>query len=530
MPVWPKRFYTFGVSLKTAATEWKLRQKRTAVPAQERAFRALTPRLAASSHWRRAGIEAGMAYEQFRARVPLHRHEHLASAIDRMTRGEADVLWPGRCTLFAQTAGTSTGVPRRLPLTEPMMAHVRRAGYDTALYYTVRAKNAAAFRGRQLLFGSPPVLTPLNNGSSHPAYVGELSGIAALNLPTWAERHLYEPGVQAAKHETWETRLEAIALRAAQHDITLVAGFPTWLLELAQALLKRVHTGSARAASLHNVWPNLECCVHTGLPVGPYLEQLRAVLGPKIVFHELYAATEACIAAQDGDARHGLRLMADLGVFFEFLPMAEFDEARLEQLGPRALPLAAVKPNVDYALILTTPGGLARYVLGDVVRFTSVAPHRLIYVGGTQLRLNAFGEQVVEKEVTDLLAGLCQRHAWSLVNFHVAPRSLGTQLTGQQRGQHEWWVELKPGTVATPTGPQIAAALDPELQRINATYAARRRAGVLDAPVVRLVMPGVFEHWLRYHRQWGGQHKVARCRSDRTIADELAQITNFAAD
>ena len=197
---------------------------------------------------------------------------------------------------------------------------------------------------------------------------------------------------------------------------------------------------------------------------------------------------------------------------------------------PAKVPLSGVKPNTDYALVLTTPGGLARYVLEDVVRFVSTEPPRLLYVGRTTLRLNSFGEQVMEKELTDALAAVCTRQKWSLVNFHVAPLPPGKTTTGPVRGRHEWWIELKPGTIATPIGPQIAAELEIELTRANPTYAARRRGNVLDGPVVRLVMPGVFEHWLRYQGRWGGQHKLPRCRSDRLIADELAQITNFAQD
>lgn len=530
MPVWPKSFYTFGVNLRTAATEWKLRRPSQAVAQQERTRLNLTRRLAATSHWKAAGVEAGMAYDQWRSRVPLQAYSGIAPAIQRMVRGEADVLWPGRCALFAYTAGTTSGIPHVMPVTEEMMAHVRRAGFDAALYYTVRARHAGVFRGRHLFFGSPPTLLPMENDSGHKAFAGELSGIAALNLPAWAERHLYEPGVAVAAEVEWPARLEAIVARTAMRDMSLIAGLPNWLLLLAHVLRERCSRGKVRHTSLQSLWPNLECCMLSGLPPTPYLEQLRAVLGPSIVFHELYAATEACIATQDREARLGLRLMADTGIFFEFLPMAEHDPARLEQLGGRALPLADVKPDVDYAIVLTTPGGLARYVLGDIVRFTSIRPPRLIYVGRTALRCDAFAERVNERELTEALTVVCQRRDWLIVNFHVAPRFSDRSLTGQPRGHHEWWVELKPGTVATPTGPLMAGELEIELQRTNETYAARRKAGVMDPPVVRLVMPGVFEHWLRFRRQWGGQHKVPRCRSDRLIADELAQITHFAVD
>ena len=531
MPVWPKSLYTFGLSLKTAATEWKLRQRRAAPSAQQRTLAALTARLASASYWRDAGVEAGMPHARFQSRVSLQTLESLAPAIDRMKRGESDVLWPGRCALFAQTSGTTTGQPRSLPVTEEMLAHFRRASLDALLYYTVRVKHAGVFRGRHMIFGGSTALAPIAEAAPHVAYAGVLNGILAVNLPAWAEKHLYEPGAGIAKLADGEAKLDAIVTRVCQCDISLLAGTPHGLLHLAAELHERCANGGKRLPHLQTLWPNLECLVHTGLSIGPYSNELRASLGPAVKFHEVYAAAEGFIATQDSDTPGaGLRLMADFGVFFEFLPMTDFDTGRLDQMGARAVPLAAVKTGVDYALVLTTPAGLARVVIGDIVRFVSTEPPRLIHVGRTALRLNAFGERVTEKELSDALVAVCARHAWSITDFHVAPLHATGSLTGQNRGRHEWWIELKPGTVATPIGPQIAAELEVELQRSNHDYAARRKSGVIEPPTVRLVMPGVFEHWQRYQGRWGGHHKPNRCRNDRVIADELAQITNFSRD
>jgi hypothetical protein len=277
------------------------------------------------------------------------------------------------------------------------------------------------------------------------------------------------------------------------------------------------------------LWPNLECLIHGGVPITPFTNELRTALGPKVNFHEVYPASEGFIAAQDADSESGLRLMTNAGLFVEFLPMAEFDEARLSALGPRAIPLEDVKTGVDYALVLTTPAGLARYVIGDIVRFIATSPPRLIYVGRTQLQLSAFGEHVIEKEVTDSLQAVCLGHGWQIVNFHVAPM-FANSLTGEKRGRHEWWVELKPGMTKTPTGPLIAEGVDRELQVRNDDYEAKRKGGGLEKPVVRLVMPGIFEQWLRQHGKWGGQNKTPRCRSDRKIADELAALTQFTTE
>jgi hypothetical protein len=530
MPVWPKSFYTFGVNLMTAATEWRLHRRTSAVEPQREALSQLTQRLATTSHWRALGVEAGLPYATFRTRVPLQTFEQLEPAIERMKRGEAAVLWPGRCDLFTVSAGTSTGRPKTLPLTPDLLEHFRRSGFDALLYQTVRARHARAFNGRHLLCGAAAELTPVSRNGDPGALAGELSGIAALRLPAWAEKHYYEPGVSIGRIADWDARIEAIATHRVSHPITVLAGLPNWMVQVAQVLRERLAGGRGPAKPLQAYWPQLECLVHGGIPLAPYADELQTLLGPKVQFHEVYAASEAFIATQDGEGSRGLRLMPDEGVFFEFLPMTEFDPARLAQLGPKAIPLAEVKTGIDYVVIVTTPGGLARYVLGDVVRFLSTKPARLIYVGGTTLRLHAFGEHVTEVEVTDALANLCRKRGWTIVQFHVAPRLEQAQPGSNALGRHEWWVELRPGTMATPTGPNLATDLDAELRRTNASYAAVRQSGALQAPYVRLVMPGVFEQWLRHHRKWGGQHKIARCRNDRLIADGLAKITNFAAD
>ncbi|MSU51601.1 MAG: hypothetical protein EXS37_21350 [Opitutus sp.] len=384
MPIWPKNFYTFGVNLQSAATEWKLRKKRSGPAAQDRALAALTPRLAATAFWREAGVEAGMPYARFQTKVPLQTHEQLSPAIERMRRGESDVLWPGRCALFAQSSGTTTGLPKSLPVTEEMLRHFRRASLDALLYYTVRVKNAGAFRGRHLILGGSTALTPIAEAAPHEAYAGELSGIVAVNLPDWADKHLYEPGAAAAKLTDWEEKLDAIVARTCLCDISLMAGIPPWIIQLADELHERCANGGNHLKTLQTLWPNLECLVHTGVPIAPFAAELRNALGPTVNFHEVYAASEGFIATQDTEVRAaGLRLMADLGVFFEFLPMSDFDSGRLSQLGAKAVPLAGVKTGIDYALVLTTPAGLARVVIGDVVRFVSKEPARLFHVGDT---------------------------------------------------------------------------------------------------------------------------------------------------
>jgi len=343
------------------------------------------------------------------------------------------------------------------------------------------------------------------------------------------EKHLYEPGLEIAQMSDWPAKIQAIVERTLPRDIRMIGGIPSWILIFAEAARTRAGGSGKTVPHLKAIWPHLECLIHGGVPIGPFAEELKAALGPGVNFHEVYPASEGFIATQDADATSGLRLMTDVGLFYEFLPMRDFDDARLEQLGSKTVPLDAVKADVDYALVLTTPAGLCRYVIGDVVRFISTEIPRIIYVGRTKLQLSGFGEHVIEKELTDALMTVCQRHGWNIVNFHVAP-IFANSLTGQKRGKHEWWIELRTHTVETPRGPILAEELDAEIIRLNDDYEAKRKGGGLEPPVVRLVMPGVFEQWMREHGKWGGQNKMPRCRSDRDVADALAKIARFAPD
>jgi hypothetical protein len=526
MIVPPRALVNFAVGVMSARTARRLRRTNPGHADQRRAFAALTSRLATTAFGREAGIEAGLRYETFRTRVAPRTYEMLAPYLERMKRGETGVLWPGRCSFFALSSGTSAGRSKCLPVTEDMLAHFRQAGLNSLLYYTARVGHTGVFLGRHLLLGGTTTLAPLEGARPDAAYAGDLSGIATLNLPAWAEKHLYEPGSTIAQMADWPAKLQAIAKRTLRRDITLLAGIPNWLLMLWEALRAQAVAEQVAAPNLKTLWPNLECLVHGGAPLAPFADQLPAALGPGVNLHEVYPASEGFIAAQDGDAAQGLRLMVNVGLHFEFLPMTAFNEGNLIHLGEKVVPLEDVRAGVDYALLLTTPAGLCRYVIGDVVRFLSTDVPRLIYVGRTNLQLSAFGEHVIEREITDSLLAVCRRHGWTVVNFHVAPVFANT-LTGQTRGCHEWWLELKVPTVETPTANVISPELDAELKQRNGDYMAKRKGGGLEAPLVRLVKPGVFEEWMKKNGRWGGQFKMPRCRSDRMVADQLAELSRF---
>ena len=485
------------------------------VEAQAAAFARLMAAMAGTEFGKAHRLTATTTYTEFRTIVSPRSSEDFAPFVARMAAGEAHVLAPGRCRFFVETAGTTGDAPKILPVPEPMLAHFRRALRDALCLYAARAGHAGVFLGRHVHTGASTALREQQG-----AWRTSLDGMLALCATPWAEANLYWPAPAVARLPEDYEKTMAIARAMLGQDVTLVGGAPGAVCALAIAARDAAGPGLGRLTHLQAAWPNLECFAFTGAPLGLHAETLRTTLGPGVSFHEIYAAAEGIFAAQDDGTPAALRLLTDAGVFFEFLPLRDFHEEALAGARTNCLPLAEVRPGTDYLLLVTTPAGLCRCATGDLVRFVSVDPPRLQFVGRAKLQLHGVGE----RELTETLVAVCARNGWQPVSFHVAPFSHRIA-AGQTINCHEWWLELRTHTVKTPTGNVLGPELDAELGRRHPDYAAKRASHALEAPMVRLVMPGIFDQWIAGQRRRA--HQMPRCRPDRLIADQLAGLTQF---
>ena len=519
MTLAPRFLVNLWAGWRVAQFKRRLQSLGRGVGAQAAAFTRLMAGMADTEFGRAHKLTAATTYAQFRASVPPRTHDYFAPLVTRMAAGEPNVLAPGRCRFFVETAGTTGAAPKLLPVPEAMLAHFRRGLRDALYLYAARAGHAGVFLGRQVHAGGSTKLIEQQG-----AYRTGLDGMLALCTTPWAEANLYFPPTALAALPEGPEKNAGIARAMLTRDITLVGGTPGAVCALAAAARGAAKPDQPPKAHLQAAWPNLECLAFTGAPLGLCAESLRALLGPSVSFHEIHAAAEGVFAAQDGGTPAGLRLFTDAGLFFEFLPHRAFNEDTLGNTGADCLPLDQVQPGTDYVLLVTTPAGLCRYVTGDIVRFISVDPPRLQFVGRTKLQLNACGERVSERELTDALVAVCARNGWRPANFHVAPFSHRIA-AGRTLNCHEWWLELHTHSAKTPTGNILGPELDAELGRRHPEYADRRANRNLESPIVRLVMPGIFDQWLT--RQRRRAHQMPRCRPDRLIADQLADLTQF---
>lgn len=511
----------------TTLTRRRLQQKRRAARMQARTLPTLLGPISHTKRGQLLGISATMPETAFRQNVPLSDFRDLAPWIEQVKAGQADVLWPGTCACFVATAGTTTGSPRLIPVTAHMQTAYAAGARDAIMHATARGGGMYALLGRILLLGGSVASNRLNEEDD--IAVADLATLAAVQHPEWVAHHYFEPGSRIALRQNWDTMVERILKRVQRRNITLFAGHPQWVLAFSTQVLRALARGKVRPTALTAIWRHLRCVVITGDFPAPVRHQLKQIAGPRVMLHEVFTTAESFIAAQGPGSIPGLRLLAETGVYFEFLPLDDYDAERLAELGPMAVSLAQVTVDRNYLLVLTTPAGLVRHITGDVVKFTSVQPPRLLPMGQVDLRLDTFGENLLTREIIEVLTSVCRAHKWTLAFFHVAPLHQRTEL-GVNHGCHEWWIELRSGTIDTPTGPLIAAELDQRLRDSHEAYRDRRKQGNLASPYVRLVMPGAFEHWMRHHDKWGGPHKLPITRNDRKIADSLASMARFSKD
>lgn len=444
--------------------------------------------------------------DAFRREVPLHRYADLASFLDRVARGEPDVLFPGRALALAQTSGTTSADhagERWIPQNRGLLEHHAR-GATAALDRLLDTTGPAPFHGRVLMLGGSTALA--RNSWGIPT--GDLSGIVVDRVP-WFLEELYEPGREIALESDWTVKVDRIARRLAHADVTLVSGIPSWCLVLFEAVCRLRGVSRVREA-----WPNLAGFVHGGVSIDPYLPLLREHLPRGCRLQEVYPASELFLGvgnrawSLDETRAPDLELLCRNGAVLEFLAEGESDAARA--VGPEDLEDGAI-----YRVLATTPGGLVRYELGDLVE--GRGPGLVRFAGRLRARVSVFGEHVEGAKLAEALARACEVTDSVVTEWHVAPVM---PTVSDLRGAHEWWVEFH----RAPSDPQaFVRALDEHLRAQVMDYDAHRAGDVqLAAPRLRPVAPGTFHRTLAALGKLGGQHKVPVAWSDRTWAERLS--------
>ncbi len=447
----------------------------------------------------------------YRSRIPLQDYDSLRPFLDRVRTGEANVTWPGTFGSFAVSSGTASS-GKVIPISREMLQRNSSFGIGVALNYTVRTGDASIWFGRMLSL--PGRVEPY--ASLAGAFVGEVSGLQSMHAPAIVSRFY-----QAVPHEilfmdNWDKKLDAVAEQTLDVDIRSLAMAPTWAVVLFEKLIARHNAEyGSTARTVLDVWPNLRVFFSGGVALSSYRDLLERQIGGPIEFIESYGASEGFFSFQDEPGANDMLLHLDNGVFYEFVP--------LDQLGtdqPERLTIADVKTGVRYALHVSSCSGLWSYSVGDVVRFTSLQPHRIVVAGRTSEMIDRYGEAVFGEEARRALEAACRASGALFIDYHIAPRVLRA---GGIPG-HQWLIEFdrEPEDLAS-----FSRVIDDYMQKVNRHYQIRREARAFDSPEIRTVPRGTFLRWLEETRdRVSAQTKVPRMSEERDVADG---VLRFAA-
>jgi hypothetical protein len=454
---------------------------------------------------RKYGFSKMDSYNQFSEVVPIQQYESIEPLIERSQRGEQNIFWPTAIKWFAKSSGTTNAKSKFIPVSNEALDDCHfKAGKDMLCLFFNNNPEAQLFTGKGLMIGGSSDVHQVNN-----SHIGDLSAIIIENMPFWAWLNS-SPKPEIALMSEWERKMEAIIDETINEDITSLTGVPSWMLVLLNRVLER--TGKK---NILEVWPNLEAYFHGGVNFGPYRDQFAKIIPKKsFKYYETYNASEGFFAIQDQNDSEDLLLMLDYGIFYEFIPMNEFNGEN-----SRAIPLSKVKIGQNYALVITTNGGLWRYLIGDTVKFTSLSPYRIRITGRTKHFINVFGEELIIENAEEALKKACSKTASEIMEYTVAP----IYMKDDKSGGHEWIIEFKKHPDCMDSFTQI---LDGALQSVNSDYEAKRTNNMtLGMPKINLAREGLFYDWLKHKNKLGGQHKVPRLSNSREHLEELLSLS-----
>ncbi len=458
---------------------------------------------AASTEWgRQYGFSSIRTVSDFNSRVPVRSYDDYQPVIERLLAGESDLTWPGSFRWFAKSSGTTSGKSKFIPVSRESLYKCHyQAARDILSIYSSNYPSTRMFSGKALTLGGSSRINPLGNNSVS----GDLSAILLSNTPFYIEL-IRTPDRATALIEDFEEKLGLITKIASKQNVTSFSGVPSWYLTLIKSVL--AYTGKS---NLLDVWPNLEVFFHGGISFTPYREIYRKLIpGDQMHYMETYNASEGFFGIQDDPSKNEMLLMLDYGIFYEFTPAEKAGSG-----SPPVLTLGEVQKNVNYAMVISTNGGLWRYLIGDTIVFTDTNPYRFRITGRTRYFINAFGEELIAENAEKALEAACLGTGASILEYTAGPVFMGES----SRGSHEWLIEFEkePDDLE-----KFTRILDETLKSVNSDYEAKRYKDInLVMPLVRSVPRGTFTRWLRSKNKLGGQNKVPRLSNTREFIEEL---------
>ena len=415
--------------------------------------------------------------------------------------GIPDVCWPGKVKFYALSSGTSESSSKYIPITNDIL----RGNKNIMIKQLINLKNYDGLpvkslgKGWLTLGGS----TQLDKYSAG-YYAGDLSGITAKKAPFWFQP-FYKPGKKIAKEKDWQKKLEEIVEKAPEWDIGFVVGVPAWIQMCMEMVIERYNLNT-----IHDIWPNLAFFVHGGVSFEPYKKGFEKLLAKPLIYIETYLASEGFLAYQESQNSHGMKLVLNEHIFFEFVPFTDnnFDADGEMVEKPEALLINEVEEGKDYALLISTTAGTWRYLIGDTIKFIDKQKGEIIITGRTKHFLSLVGEHLSVDNMNKAI-----QMAGEELNICI-PEFTVTGIPYQGFFAHKWYVACNDVV----DNEKLISLIDDKLKELNDDYAVERKSA-LKAVFLEVLPEHVFMDFMISKGKIGGQHKFPRVLKGKMLED-----------
>lgn len=491
---------------KTAAKIWAKKHvantenfKKNAAEDQEKMILTMVKAAEKTLFGREHRFEEIKTVQDYQNHVPVRDYEALKPYVEKVKKGQRNILWNGTPEYFAKTSGTTSGA-KYIPLTSEGMDFQVKGAQNALFHYISQKGNADFVNGKMIFLQGSPELEE-NFGIK----TGRLSGIVDHHIPSYLRKNRL-PSRETNLIDDWETKVDEIVKETEKENMTLISGIPPWLIMYFEKLIER------NGKKITELFPNLQLIITGGVNYEPYREKMTELLGKEVDTIQTFPASEGFFAFQDDFQKEGLLLLTNHGIFYEFIPLEEYGKENAKRLT-----LKDIELHKDYALILTTVSGLWSYSIGDVVRFISKNPHRILVSGRTKHFTSAFGEHVIAFEVEEAMKATVEKFPAQITEFHLAPQV--NPVEGLP--YHEWFIEFEkePENIES-----FRENLDREMRNRNTYYDDLISGNVLQPLKISKLKKNAFQEYAKSEGKLGGQNKIPRLANDRKIGDYLSNL------
>ena len=473
--------------------------KQNAVEDQEKLLISLVKTAEKTLFGREHQFETIKNIQDFQNLVKIADYEDLKPYIEKVKKGQRNILWTDTPEYFAKTSGTTSG-SKYIPISKEGMPYQIAAAQSAIFHYISQKNNADFVAGKMIFLQGSPELEEINGIKT-----GRLSGIVAHHIPNYLQKNRL-PSLKTNLIEDWETKVDEIVKETEKENMTLISGIPPWLIMYFEKLIER------NGKKITELFPNLQLIITGGVNFEPYREKMNELLGKPVDTIQTFPASEGFFAFQDDYQNEGLLLLTNHGIFYEFVPLEEYGKPDAKRLTLKDIDL-----HKDYALILTTNSGLWAYSIGDVVRFISKNPYRVVVSGRTKHFTSAFGEHVIAFEVEEAMKATVEKFPAQITEFHLAPQVNPTE----GLPYHEWFIEFE----KEPENLEIFSNnLDEEMRNRNTYYDDLISGNILKPLIISKLKRNAFQDYAKSEGKLGGQNKIPRLANDRKIGDFLSSF------